>query len=85
MNKSTLLEKGFKEVPNEIGNARFTLDIGLDRSLTIRCFGTTNESMFIDQKDKYSSINFVCLREWAYDGLLTEEKLDLILSFLRKP
>jgi len=81
MNKSNLLKKGFKEVSHPVARTIFSLDVGCNRSITIGFFGTQSESVFLDQKDEYSIItDLVCLHNWEHNGILTEKKLELILS-----
>jgi len=78
MNKSTLLEKGFKETTI---NLIFTLDIGRDRSIQIGSLGTIYESLYLSRKDVSGRVtDMITVHYSGFDGPLTEEKLDLILS-----
>ena len=81
MNKETLLEKHFIETPRLVLGSVFVLDVGRDRHITIGSLATPNEVVFLNQKDKNSGItDFVCIHNFDYDGWLTEDKLNAIIS-----
>jgi len=78
MNKSTLLEKGFKETTL---NLMFTLDIGRGRIIKIGSPGTIYESLYLSKKEGNMYVtDMITVHHSGYDGPLTEEKLDLIIS-----
>lgn len=81
MTKESLLKKGFTESPHRVLGAVLTLTIGRNRTLMASSIGTPNEVIFITQKDHNSGqIDMVCIHNFDYDGPLSENKLDAIVS-----
>jgi len=77
MNKSTLLEKGFKETVY----SSFNLDVSQMRRITVGGVGTIYEALYLSRKDVSGRVtDMITVHYSGCDGPLTEEKLDLILS-----
>lgn len=83
--KEYLLGKGFKDVPHLILPSNWVLDIGRLRSISIGSLGTPNEMVFLSQKDHPKDIcpDLVCVHNYDYDGFLTIEKLESLLSVFK--
>ena len=77
MDKSTLLKKGF----TEIGNSSLMLDVSRERSIRVGAIGTIFETMYLVQISDGSITDIIRIHDRSYDGLLTEKRLDLFLSF----
>lgn len=81
MNRDTLIQKGFKSTPHLVLKEVFVLDVGRNRCISISCLATPNEVAFLNQKNHNSGItDLVCIHNFDYDGYLTEQKLDTIIS-----
>ncbi len=85
MNKETLIEKGFVSRPHFALQEIFFLDVGRKREISIGSIGTPNEMVFISQRDhNTTNTDLVCVHNFDYDGYLTEQKLDAIISIFTK-
>ena len=81
MNNETLLQKGFIKTPHPVIKEIFVLDVGRNRYISIGALGSPNEIAFLNQKDHNSGItDMVCVHNFDYDGFLSKEKLDNIIS-----
>jgi len=77
MNKSTLLEKGFKEIVY----SSFELDVSQMRSIRVGGIGTIYEALYLSRKDGNGRVtDMITVHYSGCDGPLTEEKLDLVIS-----
>ena len=84
MRKEYLLQRGFAETPHLVLKSVLVLDIGRDRHISIGSLGTPNEMVFINQKHNEGDItDMVCICNFDYDGFLTEQKLDAIISIFK--
>ena len=81
MKKETLLQKGFIGTPHIVLGEVFILNVSRNRHISIGSPGMPNEVVFLNQKDHNKGItDLVCIHNFDYDGFLTEEKLDAIIS-----
>lgn len=83
MTNKDLTDIGFKEIPHFTINNGLTYDIGRGRYLSAGCVGTPNEMVWIyetDDKDETKINDLVCLHNYDYDGYLTLEKIQKIIS-----
>lgn len=81
MTRETLIQKGFIATPHLVLKEVFVLDVGRDRHISIGSLSTPNEVAFLNQKNRNSGItDLVCIHNFDYDGYLTEQKLDAIIS-----
>lgn len=87
MERSKLIELGFKELPHaNIGN-NIIFDLGRNRHLSIGSLNTPNEMLYLCERDRTDQrvINdLICLHNYDYDGYLTFEKLKLLLEFFNQ-
>lgn len=77
------LKLGFKKLSHFTVMGSLIYDLGRRRHLSLGCVGTPNEMIFICESDKDNPdvINdLICLHNFDYDGLLSEEKLRSIIS-----
>lgn len=69
----------------------WSFQLGRRRELSVHCLGTGNEMLFITEEnsdkiiDDFGAIKRDCivLHNFDYDGLLTEEKLSLLMDFFK--
>jgi len=83
MKKQTLLENGFKSTPHLVLGEVFVLDVGRNRHISIGSLATPNEVVFLNQKNHNGISDMVCIHNYDYDGFLTEQKLDNIISIFQ--
>lgn len=85
MKRIDVLSLGFKEIGHFTVMNSLTFDLGRNRLLSFGCIGEPNEMMFICQRSKKSIAmeDLVCIHNYDYDGLMTLEKLKLILKALK--
>ena len=76
--------KGFKEFPHiTVGDLLF-FELSRRRIITVGCAETHNEMLFMSKRndiDDKITEDCICLHNYDYDGFLTEEKLEKLLSF----
>lgn len=85
LNKETLLRRGFVETPHMVLGSLLNLDVGRNRHISIGLLGTPNEMVYLNQKGNRTGItDLICIHNFDYDGLLTKQKLDAILSIFNK-
>jgi hypothetical protein len=87
LTKEYLITLGFKEIPHFTIMNNLIYDLGRNRHLSIGSLGTCNEVMFICESnpDNYKEIiDLICLHNYDFNGFLTKEKLESLLSFFKK-
>ena len=87
MNKQSLIDIGFTEIPHFTITSVFIYDLGRNRHLSFGCIGTPNEMLFICEIDKHNLkkiTDVVCLRNYDYDGYTTIEEIEDIIKALKK-
>lgn len=80
MKKEQLIDRNFTPTPHLVLGQIFTLDVGRQREISIGAIETPNEMVFLTQKENGGISDLVCLHNYDYDGFLTEQKLDAIIS-----
>jgi len=87
MERKELRNLGFKELPHFTIMHSLTYDIGRNRHISIGGLGTENEIVFLCQvdpgNDKVIS-DLICLHNYDYDGLITKEKINLLLKYFKQ-
>jgi hypothetical protein len=58
-------------------------DVGRHRHILVGSLGTPNEMVFLTHRRLPDPENSVCVHNWDYDGPLTEEKLNKIISIFQ--
>jgi hypothetical protein len=80
-----LIELGFKPIPHfTIGNS-LTYDLGRYRFLSASSVGTPNEMLFIcesNPKDSREITDIITIHNYDYDGYLTKNKVEKLVSLL---
>ena len=85
MLRSTLIELGFKELPQSTITASLTYDLGRHRQLSFGSIQTPNEMLYIyelDDKDPRKITDLVCLRNFDYDGYTSVEQIKELITSL---
>ena len=88
MTKDEAVALGFNPLPHFTITGALIYDLGRDRHLSLGCVGEANEMIWIcssDHKDPKKITDLICIHNYDYDGLLTEEKLKAILTALTWP
>jgi hypothetical protein len=75
-----LLGRGFKPLRHLILNKAFTIDIGRRRQLGVSGLGSPNEMIFLSKIEDEKVLDSICIHNYDYDGFLTQEKIDRIIS-----
>jgi len=87
MKREYLIDSGFKELPHKtIGNV-LIFELGRRRHLSLGSLQTPNEMLYLCEKslnDEKEITDLICIHNYDYDGFLTTEKLDLLLTFFIK-
>lgn len=85
--RSLFIEKGFQEYPHfTVGNGLF-YDVGRGRIIQAGSIGTPNEMVFLSMRhpvDREIITDSIVIHNYDYDGYLTEEKLNTLLSTFDK-
>jgi len=86
LNEYALIERGFKSKPHLVLGKIFWLDVGRSREIQVTCIGTPNEMMSLNQNEGARKISdVVVIHNYDYDGFLTEQKLDALISVFNQP
>jgi hypothetical protein len=83
LSNSDLVSIGFKEASHfTVGNS-LNLPLGRNRYLSAMCVGQGNEAVFICEKSKVGDhyTDLVCVHNRDYDGLITLEKLKVLIEW----
>lgn len=84
LTREEVLELGFKEIGHFTIMNSLEYNLGRDRRLSFGSIGTPNEMLFIteqDVTDPRETPSLICLHNYDYDGYMTLERLQLLLSF----
>ena len=85
MTNDDLIAIGFKSIPHFTIMDAVVYPLGRHRHLSAGSVGTPNEMLWIcetdDQNDKRVT-DAICIHNYDYDGMLTIEKVNSILSAL---
>jgi hypothetical protein len=84
LNEHALIERGFKSKPNLVLGKIFWLSVGRDREISVSCIGTPNEMMVLNEKEGFR-LTCIVIHNYDYDGFLTEQKLDALISVFNQP
>lgn len=83
LERKSLIDLGFKEMPHFTVAHSLMYPLGRHRHLSTGCVGTPNEMLWIcetdDQNDK-SITEIICLHNYDYDGYLTIKKVIAIIN-----
>lgn len=83
LERKSLIDLGFKEMPHFTVAHSLMYPLGRHRHLSAGCVGTPNEMLWIcetdDQNDK-SITEIICLHNYDYDGYLTIKKVIAIIN-----
>lgn len=85
MTNDDLMEIGFKKIPHFTITNAVVYPLGRHRHLSAGCVGTPNEMLFIcetDDQDDKRVTDAICIHNYDYDGSLSIEKVQAILSAL---
>lgn len=79
-----LKELGFTPVPHFTVMDNYNYSLGRNTYLSIGCTGTPNEMLYLGQLDPDTNIysDLICLHNYDYDGLLTQDKLQKYITTL---
>lgn len=83
MTNEDLIKIGFIETPHFTITNSVTYDIGRRRYLSAGCVGTPNEMLWLcerSDKNETKVNDLVCIHNYDYDGYLTIEKINKIIS-----
>lgn len=75
-----LLQRGFIKTPHKILGSTFSLDLGRNRYLVTANIGNANEMVLLMDSWPTENDNLICIHNFDYDGYLTQEKLNTIIS-----
>ena len=87
MTREDLINLGFKEIHHFTIGGNLLYDLGRRRYLSLSCFATPNEMLFISELDDVNDkeiTDLICLWNYDYDGYLTEERIKNIINALTK-
>ena len=81
--KEFLLSVGFKVIPHYTITDAVIYELGRGRHLSVGDVGTPNEMMFLCEAlvSPEEVTNLICIHNYDYDGLLTENKVRSLLSW----
>lgn len=86
MDRSEVLEMGFKELPHLTIANPLIYELGRRRVLSLGCLGSGNEVVYLCEKsevgDHYTDL--VCIHNVDYDGPITKDALAEIIDWFKK-
>lgn len=85
MNKEDYIRLGFAPLPHYTVADALLYQLGRKRHLSAGCVGTPNEMIWICQmndEDPKKCDDLVCLHNFDYDGLMTEDRLKMLIEAL---
>lgn len=77
---------GFQEVGHYTVANSLLFDLGRNRHLSYGCLGTPNETLWlceVNPQQPREITEIICLHNYDYDGYLTVERLQQLLSFFQ--
>lgn len=83
LSEDILIEIGFERLPHFTVQNALIYKLGRNRHLSIGSVGTPNEMLYICESDNddYRKItDLVCLHNYDYDGYLSKQKLETLIS-----
>ncbi len=82
MTNNDLIKLGFKQAPTFTVSNSVSYDLGRKRFLAAGSIGTPNEVLFICEKNNEVITDLVCVHNYDYDGVLTEEKVISLIKLI---
>jgi len=83
MTREEVLKLGFKEIGYPTVADILIYDLGRNRQLSFGCIDSPNEIIYIchiNKDDSKRIDDLVCVHNYDYDGYITKEKLNKLIS-----
>ena len=84
LNEYSLIKRGFQSKPHLVLGKLFLIDVGRNREISVSCIGTPNEMIFLNEYEGFKQ-TCIPIHNYDYDGFLTEQKLDALISVFKQP
>ena len=85
MTNDDLILLGFKTLPHATIGKNVVYDLSRGRQLSATCVGDPNEMLFLNTIENNKVTDIVTIHNYDYDGYLTMDKLEAILTALTWP
>ena len=86
LTRQQCIDLGFEELPHATITGSIIYKLKRRRVLSLGCLGQGNEAIFLCEKsevgDHYTDL--ICLHNRDFDGLLTFDRLNMIVNFFEK-